>query len=204
MKFAVKCWQVDFLMPCKSRSGENSKEKFRMVRALLQDTFIIYSSISHQHNCRKYVPTKTNLENRTFGNLKFQKPRFTNRSPDQPPMAIYQPPMKQKTEKNENTVKVKKLVFKLKFIGFRDVREEATDHTQLYSRNFTGSGLTGPQKVNFSTIDGKLHHRMVSKPSLWTPLWPAKCGLDTLQRWCSPSTLLSTQLAPIWHCSTVD
>ena len=47
----------------------------------LQDTFIIYSSISHQHIFRKYVPWK-NLENRTSENLKIQKPRFTNRSPE--------------------------------------------------------------------------------------------------------------------------
>ena len=47
----------------------------------LQDTFIIYSSISHQHNFRKYFPKKANLENRKSENLKFQKPRFTNKCP---------------------------------------------------------------------------------------------------------------------------
>ena len=47
----------------------------------LQDTFIIYSSISHQHIFQKYCPTK-NLENRKSENLKFQKPRFTNKCPE--------------------------------------------------------------------------------------------------------------------------
>ena len=47
----------------------------------LQDTFIIYSSISHQHILHKYVPGKTNFENRKSENLKFQKPRFTNKCP---------------------------------------------------------------------------------------------------------------------------
>ena len=47
----------------------------------LQDTFIIYSSISHQHNFRKYFPKELNLENRKSENLKFQKPRFTNKCP---------------------------------------------------------------------------------------------------------------------------
>ena len=49
----------------------------------LQDTFIIYSSISHQHIIRTYFATiiKTNLENRQSGNLKIPKPRFTNRCP---------------------------------------------------------------------------------------------------------------------------
>ena len=37
-QFTVKCWKVDFLMSSKTRPGENSKEKFRMVRALLPDT----------------------------------------------------------------------------------------------------------------------------------------------------------------------
>ena len=44
----------------------------------LQDTFIIYFSISHQHICRNYF-AKEKLENKTSGNLKIQKPRFTNR-----------------------------------------------------------------------------------------------------------------------------
>ena len=47
----------------------------------LQDTFIIYSSISHQHNSRKDFLEKTNHENRKSENLKFQKPRFTNKCP---------------------------------------------------------------------------------------------------------------------------
>ena len=47
----------------------------------LQDTFIIYSSISHQHNFQKYFLNKIYIENRKFGNLKFQKNRFTNKCP---------------------------------------------------------------------------------------------------------------------------
>ena len=38
----------------------------------------------------------------------------------------------------------------------RGVREERTEHTKLFSRTFAGSGLTGHQKVHFSTCDGKL------------------------------------------------
>jgi len=38
MKFTVKCWKVDFLVSSKTRSGEISREKFRMVRALVPDT----------------------------------------------------------------------------------------------------------------------------------------------------------------------
>ena len=59
----------------------------------------------------------------------------------------------------------------------RGVREEGTDHTKLFSRIFTGSGLTWHQKVNFSTFDGKLHHRMVSKPSSWTPSSRTKASI---------------------------
>ena len=47
----------------------------------LQDTFIIYSSISRQHISRTYFTSNKNLENRNYGNLKIQKTRFTNRSP---------------------------------------------------------------------------------------------------------------------------
>ena len=36
----------------------------------LQDAFIIYSSISHQHICPNIFCTKMNLENRKSGNLK--------------------------------------------------------------------------------------------------------------------------------------
>ena len=38
LQFTVKCWKVDFLRSCKTKSGENSRMKFRMVRALLPDT----------------------------------------------------------------------------------------------------------------------------------------------------------------------
>ena len=49
----------------------------------LQDTFIIYSSISHQHNFQKYFPKKQNLENRKSENLKFQKTQVTNKCPEE-------------------------------------------------------------------------------------------------------------------------
>ena len=42
----------------------------------VQDTFIIYSSISHQHIVRTYFATKRNLENQKPGNLKIQKVEF--------------------------------------------------------------------------------------------------------------------------------
>ena len=50
---------------------------------------------------------------------------------------------------------MQKLVFRLKFREFRGVREEGTEHTKLYSRIFTGSGLTWHQKDHFLTFDGK-------------------------------------------------
>ena len=34
----VKCWKVDFLMPCKTKSCQSSTEYLRMVRALPPDT----------------------------------------------------------------------------------------------------------------------------------------------------------------------
>ena len=37
-KFTVKCRTVDFLMSSKTKSGETSREKIRMVRAVLPDT----------------------------------------------------------------------------------------------------------------------------------------------------------------------
>ena len=47
----------------------------------LQDTFVIYSSICHQHISRKYFAKRNNLVNRKYENMKIQKPSFTNRSP---------------------------------------------------------------------------------------------------------------------------
>ena len=44
----------------------------------------------------------------------------------------------------------------LKLGRSRGVREERTEHTQLFSRTLAGSGLTRRQKVHFSTFDGKL------------------------------------------------
>ena len=37
-QFTVKCWKVDFLMPCKNKSCQTSREKLCMVRVLLPDT----------------------------------------------------------------------------------------------------------------------------------------------------------------------
>ena len=45
----------------------------------IQDTFIIYSSISHKHISRTYVAKRKNLDNRQSGNLQIPKPRVTNR-----------------------------------------------------------------------------------------------------------------------------
>ena len=48
----------------------------------LQDTFIIYSSLSHQPISRKYL---AKLKISIIENLQIQNPRFTNRSPDRGP-----------------------------------------------------------------------------------------------------------------------
>ena len=45
----------------------------------IQDTFIIYSSISHQHIFRKYCANKKYRESNIW---KSKKPRFTNRCPE--------------------------------------------------------------------------------------------------------------------------
>ena len=37
-EFTVKCWKVDFLTSSKTKSCQSSKEKLRMVRALIPDT----------------------------------------------------------------------------------------------------------------------------------------------------------------------
>ena len=49
----------------------------------------------------------------------------------------------------------------LKLVGFRGVREERTEHTKLFPRSFTGSGLTWHQEVPFSTFDGKLEFHCI-------------------------------------------
>ena len=64
-------------------STRNGPQNPQFCPGSLQDTFIIYSSISHQHIFRKLFPKQKNLENRKSENLKFQKPRFTNKCPDQ-------------------------------------------------------------------------------------------------------------------------
>ena len=47
----------------------------------IQDTLIIYSSISHQPIYRTYFAKNKNLENRKSGNLKIPKTRFTHKCP---------------------------------------------------------------------------------------------------------------------------
>ena len=37
-QFTIKCWKVDFLMPCKTKSCQSSREKLSMLRALPPDT----------------------------------------------------------------------------------------------------------------------------------------------------------------------
>ena len=37
-QFTGKCWKVDFLMPCKTKSCQSSREKLRMLRVLPPDT----------------------------------------------------------------------------------------------------------------------------------------------------------------------
>ena len=61
--------------------SRNGPQNLPICPGPLQDTFIIYSSISHQHIFQKYFANNNNLENRKSENPKFQKPRFTNRSP---------------------------------------------------------------------------------------------------------------------------
>ena len=46
----------------------------------------------------------------------------------------------------------------------RGVRDERTEHTQLFCRTLAGSGLTGHQKVHFSTFDGKLESQCRNEP----------------------------------------
>ena len=50
----------------------------------------------------------------------------------------------------------------------RGVREERTEHTQLFSRTLAGFGLTGHQKVRFSTFDGKLESQCIKKMAFKT------------------------------------
>ena len=57
------------------QSSRNGPQNPLFCPGSLQDTFIIYSSISHQHIFPKYFP-KTNIENRKSENLKFQKTRL--------------------------------------------------------------------------------------------------------------------------------
>ena len=58
-------------------------------------------------------------------------------------------------------------------MGSRGVREDRTDHTNLFNRSFRGFGRTGHQKIDFSGFVGflgkSLHHRIPPKLSLETP-----------------------------------
>ena len=60
------------------QSTRNGSQNPPFCPGSLQDSFIIYSSISHQHIFRTYCWKRKN-ENRKSENLKFQKPRFTNK-----------------------------------------------------------------------------------------------------------------------------
>ena len=81
-------------------------------------------------------------------------------------------PIGQKLKKQKIREKEKQLVFRLKFRGSRGLREEGTEHTKLYSRMFTGFGLTRLQKVNFSTFDGKLEGDFITEWSQNLPFGP--------------------------------
>ena len=49
----------------------------------------------------------------------------------------------------------------LKLGRSKGVRGERTEHTQLFSRTFAGSGPTGRQKVHFSTFSVSWHFKVV-------------------------------------------
>ena len=53
--------------------SRNSNQNLPFCPGSLQDTFIIYSSISHQHIFRTYFAKSINLDNRKSENLKIQK-----------------------------------------------------------------------------------------------------------------------------------
>jgi len=64
------------------QSTRNSPQNQPYSPGSIQDTFIIYASISHQHIIKKcFTKTLNKHDNRTYGNLKIQKPRFTNKCP---------------------------------------------------------------------------------------------------------------------------
>ena len=63
------------------QSSRNGLQNLPFCPGSLQDTFIIYSSISQQHIFQKYFATRNNLDNRKSENLKIQKSRFTNKCP---------------------------------------------------------------------------------------------------------------------------
>ena len=43
------------------------------------------------------------------------------------------------------------------------VRGDGTDHTKTFRRTLAGSGLTRPQKVDFSTFEGKLEGDFITE-----------------------------------------
>ena len=52
------------------------------------------------------------------------------------------------------------------------VRGERTDHTKIFRRTLAGFGLTGRQKVHFSTFDGKLELQCARNGSQNLPFCP--------------------------------
>ena len=94
----------------------------------LQDTFIIYSSISHQHIFPTYFPPKKHLENRKSENLKFQKPRFTNKCPvkgELPLSMVPKPRIQWKTEEVGNLASYCcKIFLKIMLVRYRGMNNK--------------------------------------------------------------------------------
>ena len=97
------------------QSSRNGLQNPPFCPGSLQDTFIIYSSISHQHLFPQYVPQK-NLENRQSENLKFQNFQLTNKCP-----AVSEP------GEIEFYTKTVFPVCKMEFRGIRGFQEDRTD-----------------------------------------------------------------------------
>ena len=57
----------------------------------------------------------------------------------------------------------------MKLGGFRGVREDRTDHTNLFPRSFTGSGLTKHQKTRLSLCSSFLKLTSAQNTFKWAP-----------------------------------
>ena len=88
-RYSVELWQDLVLLDVRKSTFQHltvdwnlnvleMSSKPSILSRSLQDTFIIYSSILQQHMFRHYS-AKRKISR--IGNLKIQKPRFTNRSP---------------------------------------------------------------------------------------------------------------------------